>query len=244
MSENKVYVIGIAGGTGCGKSKIVEKIIEHYPNDTAVLHMDNYYKEHHDMPFEERCKINFDDPASVDMDLIFEHIIKLKNWIDVESPVYDFIEHDRSDKTKVIKANKILIIDGLFALVDEKIHSMMDTKIYVAVDSDVRILRRLRRDVEERGRSVDSVITQYLQTVKPMHEKYIAPSKINANLLVPQGGFNQVAVNIIVDHIKPVIENKTDKMEFWDTEDTDVQLLKEMSEKYRKFYEYDHKEDK
>ncbi|MDO5328787.1 MAG: uridine kinase [Coriobacteriia bacterium] len=245
MADKSVYVIGITGGTGCGKSKIVDKIVEKYPNDTTVLCMDNYYKEHHDISLEERAKLNYDTPDAIDMGLYIKHVIKLKNWLPVESPIYDFKVHDRLEETKTVQPNKILICEGLFALCDESLLEELDAKIYVQVDADERILRRLRRDVEERGRTVDSVITQYLETVKPMHERYIAPSKTNANLLIPQGGFNKVAVNIIIDHIKPLIEQGVESVNLGDFEEyEDVQLLYEMSEKYRQFYEYDHKEEK
>lgn len=202
MNKDKVFVIGIAGGTGSGKSTVVEVIKKQFPDDITVLTFDNYYKEHHDMPLEERNKLNYDCPDAFDIDLVYEHILKLMDWEQIECPVYDFTQHDRSDETILIKPNKILIVEGIFALYDERIRDLFDTKIYVAVDKDERILRRLKRDVEERGRSIDSVITQYLTTVKPMHEKYVGATKNYANMIIPAGASNKVAMNMLIGHIR------------------------------------------
>lgn len=203
--KNKIFTIGIAGGTGCGKSSIIEEIEKAFPWETCVLRLDNYYKQHHDMPAEERAKINFDSPDALDIDLFVEHIKKLQKGESVECPVYDFKIHDRVDEVQEVKPNRILIIDGIHVLGVDEIRELLDTKIYVAVDADERILRRVKRDMETRGRTLDSIIKQYLETVKPMHEKYIGPSKSKADLIIPQGAFNKVAIKIVLDHMRNIL---------------------------------------
>lgn len=198
----KVFTIGIAGGTGCGKSSIIERIEEAFPWETCVLRLDNYYKELHNMSSEQRAKINFDSPKALDIDLFVEHIKKLQNGEAVKSPVYDFKIHDRVDEVTEVKPNRILIVDGIHVLGIKEIRDLLDTKIYVSVDADERILRRVKRDMETRDRTLDSIIEQYLTTVKPMHEKYIGPSKSKADLIIPQGAFNEVALKIVLDHMR------------------------------------------
>lgn len=210
FNKDLVFTIGIAGGSGCGKTLIVENLLKSFPNQVCYVKLDNYYKQHDDMTYEERCKINFDAPDSFDTDLLYEHIEKLQNGQAIETPIYDFKIHNRSSETVTIEPKKVIIIEGTLALHFEKLCQYMDTKIYVDVDDDIRILRRLKRDIEERGRTIDSVYNQYMDTVKPMYEKYVAPSKLNANLIIPKGGLNSVAIGILVDHIKKLMKLESD----------------------------------
>lgn len=169
------------------------------------MKLDNYYKSQEGVPLEERKKLNFDSPEIFDIDLFIKHVKDIQKWKAVKSPVYDFKIHDRSEEVLDVEPKKILIVDGIFALYYEKLLKLLDTKLYVQVDSDVRILRRVKRDMEQRDRSLDSVIEQYLTTVKPMHEKYVSPSKKNANMIIPQGALNQVAVDMVLDHIRGIL---------------------------------------
>lgn len=205
MEASKVFTIGIAGGTGSGKTSIIKKIIERYPNDTCILKLDNYYKAHPDLSLEERAKLNFDSPDIFDIDLFIEHVKEIQKGNPVESPVYDFKVHDRSDQVQQVEPRKILIVDGIFALYYKDLLKLLDTKLYVQVDDDVRILRRVKRDMEDRARTLDSIIEQYLTTVKPMHAKYVSPSKQNANMIIPQGALNKVAVEMVLDHIRGIL---------------------------------------
>lgn len=178
------YVIGIAGGTGCGKSTIIQHFIERFGDKVAVLCQDDYYKEQHDKTIEERAKQNYDCPDAFDIPLFAEHIMQLRSGRSVNCPVYDYSKHDRSDKVTVVNPAPVLLLDGILVLQNERIRNMMDLKIFVDVDADVRILRRLRRDVHERGRTMDSVIDQYLDTVKAMHEMYVEPTKKEADVVI------------------------------------------------------------
>lgn len=203
MADNnkKVLVIGIAGGTGSGKTTITRKLTEKFGDDVSIIRHDNYYKAHHDMSYEDRTKLNYDHPDALDTDLMVEDIKKLRNWESVECPVYDFTVHDRSDATEVINPAKVLLIDGILILANEKLTEQMDIKIFVDTDADVRILRRIIRDVKKRGRSLESVVEQYLATVKPMHEMYVEPSKKNADIIIPEGGRNMVALEMLIDRV-------------------------------------------
>lgn len=199
--ENSVLVIGIAGGTGSGKTTITRKLVEKFGDDVSVIKHDNYYKAHHDMTYEERSKLNYDHPDSLDTALMIEHIKDLKAGREVNCPVYDFTIHDRSDETELIKPTKVLIIEGILIFADKRLCREMDIKIYVDTDADVRILRRIIRDVKKRGRSLESVVDQYLATVKPMHEQYVEPSKKNADIIIPEGGHNIVALDMVIDRV-------------------------------------------
>lgn len=199
--ENSVLVIGIAGGTGSGKTTITRKLVEKFGDDVSVIKHDNYYKAHHDMTYEERSKLNYDHPDSLDTALMIEHIKNLKAGREVNCPVYDFTIHDRSDETELIKPTKVLIIEGILIFADKRLCREMDIKIYVDTDADVRILRRIIRDVKKRGRSLESVVDQYLATVKPMHEQYVEPSKKNADIIIPEGGHNIVALDMVIDRV-------------------------------------------
>lgn len=198
----EILVIGIAGGTGSGKTTIIEKLVEYFGNDVTVLSHDSYYKAHHDISYEERTKLNYDHPDSLETNLMVEHLKKLRNGEAIECPVYDFTIHDRAPETKTIKPSKVLIVEGILIFQDERLCNQMDIKIFVDADADVRILRRIQRDYRERGRSLESVIDQYLTTVKPMHELYVEPSKKNADIIIPEGGYNLVALGMVMERVK------------------------------------------
>lgn len=197
-----MLIIGIAGGSGSGKSTITEILKKKFGGDVAVIRHDDYYKAQHDKPFEERVKVNYDAPDAFDTDLMAEHLRLLRLGFPIDCPVYDYSIHDRSDQIIRIEPARVLIIDGILVLAEPKLRSFMDIKIFVDTDADIRILRRIRRDVNERGRSLDSVIDQYLSTVKPMHEMYVEPSKKYADIIIPEGGYNLVALEMIENRVQ------------------------------------------
>ena len=197
-----VMVIGIAGGTGSGKSTITNRLKECFGDDVAILYHDNYYKAHHDMPFEERAKLNYDHPDSLDTQLLVEAIKELRAGRAIDCPVYDYTIHDRSDKVLHIKPAKVILVEGILIFQDPELCEQLDIKIFVDTDADVRILRRVVRDVKERGRSLDGIVSQYLATVKPMHELYVEPSKKNADVIIPVGGYNQVALDMVIERVR------------------------------------------
>ncbi len=204
---NSPMIIGIAGGTGSGKTTITQSIVERFGENVTVLYHDDYYREQHSMTYEERCKTNYDHPDAFDTDLFLEHLDKLRSGEVIESPVYDFTIHDRSDRTKSVRPAPVILIEGILIFVDPALTDRMDIKIFVDTDADVRILRRLERDVKERGRSIDSVIGQYLGAVKPMHEKFVEPSKKMADIIVLEGGRNSVALDLIMNKIDTFIKS-------------------------------------
>ena len=206
---DKVLVIGIAGGTGSGKTTITRKLCENFGPDVSVINHDNYYKAHHDMPYEERTKLNYDHPNAFDTDLLIEALKDLRQGKSVTCPVYDYTIHDRSEETITIKPARVIIVEGILIFENRELCDQMDIKIYVDADADVRILRRIVRDVRDRGRSLDSVINQYLATVKPMHEQFVEPSKRNADIIVPQGGHNRVALEMVMERVRAHLEGKT-----------------------------------
>lgn len=198
---NDIMAIGIAGGTGSGKTTITRLLSERFDKDVSVIYYDNYYKAHDDLTYEERAKINYDCPDAFDTDLFLEDVAKLKRGEDVLCPVYDYTVHNRSNQTLLIKSAPVILLEGILLLSDERIRKLLDIKIFVDTDADVRILRRIMRDVKERKRSLESVVEQYLTTVKPMHEMYVEPSKRYANIIIPEGGHNMVAVNMLMERI-------------------------------------------
>lgn len=198
----EVMVIGIAGGTGSGKTTLTKRLVERFGADVSVLNHDNYYKAHDDMPFEERCKLNYDHPDSFDTDLLVRDLRLLKAGQTVHCPTYDYTVHNRSEATIEVKPAKVIIVEGILIFENQALRDQMDVKLFVDTDADVRILRRLVRDVKERGRSLDSVVGQYLTTVKPMHEAFVEPSKKYADLIVPEGGRNLVALEMIVQRVE------------------------------------------
>lgn len=197
-----VLVVGIAGGTGSGKTTIIEKLVEHFGSDVTVISHDSYYKPHHELTYEERTHLNYDHPDSLETDLMVKHIKELKKGNAIQCPVYDFSIHDRVEETKTISPSRVLIAEGILIFRDKRLCDEMDIKIFVDTDADVRILRRIQRDFRERGRSLESVISQYLTTVKPMHEIYVEPSKKNADIIIPEGGYNLVALDMVMERVR------------------------------------------
>lgn len=193
-----VMVIGIAGGTGSGKTTITKRLMQRFGNDVSVIYHDNYYKAHHDMPYEQRSKLNYDHPNAFDTDMLVDAIKQLKQGHTVTCPVYDYTIHDRTDKTITIKPTKVIVVEGILIFQSRELCQQMDIKIYVDTDADVRILRRITRDVRDRGRSLEGVINQYLSTVKPMHEQFVEPSKRKADLIIPEGGKNKAALDMLI----------------------------------------------
>ncbi len=203
----KPLIIGIAGGTGSGKTTLVDRLREQFGDDISVLAHDSYYKAHHDLPLEERRLLNYDHPSSFDTDRMIADLEQLRAGRAIERPVYDYTIHDRTEETVTVLPNKVVLVDGILVFEDPALRELMDIKIFVDTDADVRILRRILRDVKERGRSLDSVVEQYLSTVKPMHEQFIEPSKRYADIIVPEGGKNLVAIMMIVQRIAYHIEH-------------------------------------
>ena len=205
---NDILVIGIAGGTGSGKTTLMDNLVKRFGDDVTVLSHDNYYRRRDDMTLEERSKVNYDEPAALETDLMVRHLEKLRQGEAIECPVYDFAQHNRSNKTTTIQPKRVIIVEGILIFEDEALRNLMDIRIFVDTDADVRLGRRILRDVEERGRTLQSVLEQYETTVKPMHEKYVEPSKKYAHLVVPEGGKNFVALDMILSRIERHLENK------------------------------------
>ena len=203
----EVTVIGVAGGTGSGKSTLVKRLQEAFRSeDVATLCHDFYYKAHPELTYEERTKLNYDHPQSFDTDMLVEHIRALKNNVPIERPVYSFVDHNRTAETVPVKPSKVIIIDGIPIFENKELRDMMDIKVFVDTDADLRLARRILRDVRERGRSMESVIDQYTTTVKPMHEEFVEPSKKYADVIIPEGGFNSVAVQMLIQNIRSIVE--------------------------------------
>lgn len=203
----ETMIIGIAGGTGSGKTTLTNRLKERFGPDVSVVYHDNYYKAHDEMPYEERCKLNYDHPEAFDTDLMIEHIRQLKAGKPILCPVYDYTVHNRSTQTVEVAPTKVIIVEGILIFQNKTLRDLMDIKIFVDTDADVRILRRITRDVKERGRSLDSVVNQYLTTVKPMHEQFVEPSKRSADIIVLEGGHNVVALDMIIQRVKTHIES-------------------------------------
>ena len=193
-------LIGIAGGTGSGKTTLTEHLAQRFGPDISVVHHDNYYKRQY-CSYEERCLTNYDHPDAFDTDMMIKDLKALKRGEIIHCPVYDFSIHNRTDETVEVRPTKVVIVEGILIFQDPELRDLMDIKIFVETDADVRILRRALRDVEERGRSLESVITQYLTTVKPMHEQYVEPTRKFADIIVLEGGRNLVALDMIMQRI-------------------------------------------
>ena len=204
--DNNILVIGIAGGTGSGKTTLMNRIIEKYSDDITVLSHDNYYKRHDDLTYEQRCELNYDEPAALETDLMARHLDLLRQGESIECPVYDFTVHNRSNETITIVPRKVIIVEGILIFEDKPLRELMDIKIFVDTDADVRLCRRIKRDVRKRGRTLESVLDQYQNTVKPMHEMYVEPSKKFADIVVPEGGKNLVALDMIMGRIQRHLE--------------------------------------
>jgi uridine kinase len=203
---NSVYVIGIAGGSGSGKSTFAARLREQFPDSVALISCDNYYRAHDDIPLEERRLLNYDAPESLEFDLMVSHLQALKRGEAVDCPVYDFALHNRSDKVLSIDPKPVIIVDGILILSDPALRETFDLRIYVETDADERILRRARRDMEVRGRKIDDIMAQYLTTVKPMHEQYVEPSKKHADLIL-NGGLNPIALEVVESRVRDFLES-------------------------------------
>lgn len=195
-------VIGFTGGTGSGKTTLALRLNEVFKNNSVIIKQDSYYKDFPDKTFEERVQINYDHPDSFDMERFTDDVRRLKAGETIECPVYNYAEYKRDKDTVTVEPKRIIILEGLFLFENPALSDLIDIKVFVDTDADVRILRRIIRDVKERGRSLDSVVLQYLTTVKPMHERFIEPEKKRADIIVPEGGYNEVAFDMIVDAIK------------------------------------------
>ena len=212
MEEN-ILVIGIAGGTGSGKTTLMKNLINRFEDVVTVISHDNYYKRHDDIPYEERCKLNYDEPSAFDTSLMVYHLDQLRHGYAIECPVYDFTVHNRSAETIHIVPKKVIIVEGILIFENEELRNLMDIRIFVDTDADIRLCRRIKRDVNKRGRTLESVLEQYQKTVKPMHEQYVEPSKKYAHIVVPEGGKNLVALDMIVGRIQRHLkEAETDEV--------------------------------
>lgn len=200
-------IVAIAGGSASGKSTIVKIIEESFKDDLIVIGHDNYYRAHDDIDFEERKLLNYDHPKAFDTDLFYEDLKKLLAGQEIDVPTYDYTIHTRSTETVKVKAKKIILIEGILVLYEKKIREITDTKVFVDADSDIRLKRRILRDTAERGRSVESCLTQYIEQVKPMHEKYVEPSKKYADIIIPRGAKNIKGIEILSKHIENMIGN-------------------------------------
>ena len=204
-----VTIIGVAGGTGSGKSTLVKRLREAFENDDVVtLCHDYYYKAHPELTYEERTKLNYDHPQAFDTQMMVDHLKALKNNVPIEHPMYSFVEHNRTSETVSVKPSRVIIVDGILIFENKELRDMMDIKVYVDTDADIRLARRILRDVCERGRTMQSVIDQYITTVKPMHEEFVEPSKKYADVIIPEGGFNSVAVAMLIQNIRSLIAAK------------------------------------
>ena len=203
--ELNPIIIGIAGGTGSGKSTLAENIRKEFANNITMLSHDYYYKSHSNLSFDERKKLNFDHPDAFDTDLLIEHLTKLKNGEIIYRPNYSFVDYIREEQTFKVIPKKVILLDGILIFENKELRDMMDIKIFVDTDADIRFIRRLVRDVRDRGRTIDSVIEQYKTTVKPMYEQFVEPSKKYADIIVPEGGYNHVALNMIIEKIRSII---------------------------------------
>lgn len=208
--RQKPIVIGVAGGSGSGKTSVTRSIIESFKGRSILmLEQDYYYKDQSHLPFEERLKTNYDHPLAFDNDLLIEHVNKLLQYETIEKPVYDYAMHTRSDEIITVEPKDVIILEGILILEDERLRNLMDMKLFVDTDADIRILRRLVRDINERGRTLESVIDQYVTAVRPMHNQFIEPTKRYADIIIPEGGQNYVAIDLMVTKIKTILEQKT-----------------------------------
>ena len=199
---DNILVIGIAGGSGSGKTTLMQNLMDRFGNVVTVLSHDNYYRRHDELSYEERSQLNYDKPSALETELLVEQLAALRNGQSIDCPVYDFSIHNRSDAVLRIEPRPVIIVEGILIFADAALRKLMDIRIFVDTDADIRICRRIRRDVNKRGRSIESVINQYQQTVKPMHEKYVEPSKKYADIVVPEGGKNPVALDMIIGRIQ------------------------------------------
>ena len=203
-----IITIGIAGGTGSGKTTITKRIMKEFGGNVSVLYHDNYYKRHDELSYAERTKLNYDHPNAFDTDLLVQHLEALRRGESVECPVYDYTVHNRSDKTITVRPAKVVVVEGILIFAEPELCAEMDIKLFVDTDADVRSLRRIVRDTRDRGRDLESIVSQYLATVKPMHEMFVEPSKRNADIIIPTGGHNRVATDFVMERIRAHIEGR------------------------------------
>ncbi|WP_432665290.1 uridine kinase [Wukongibacter baidiensis] len=202
-------LIGITGGTGSGKTTVAKAIYESLPEkNICVIEQDSYYKDQKHLSFDERTQTNYDHPLAFDTDLLLEHLNTLLNGESIEKPIYDFSNHIRKHETITVEPKDIIMLEGIMILEDERLRDLMDIKIFVDTDADVRVIRRIERDIADRGRTLESVINQYLGTVKPAHQQFIEPTKKYANIIIPEGGYNKVAIDIVVAKVQSIIYEK------------------------------------
>ncbi|WP_136806417.1 uridine kinase [Desulfosediminicola flagellatus] len=208
MSTSEPYVLGIAGGSGSGKTTVIRKILEKVSDENAIiLQHDWYYKDNPHLSFDERSQLNYDHPEALETSLLISHLKEIVAGRPITAPQYDFSNHLRKKETRLIKPEKIIIVDGILIFRDEKLRDLMDLKIYVDADSDHRFIRRMERDIKERGRTRESVVDQYLRSVKPMHDLFVETSKRYADIIIPHGGKNSVAINLFIAKIESVLAN-------------------------------------
>ena len=206
--EHNILVIGIAGGTGSGKTTLMNNLIGKFQDMVTVLSHDNYYRRHDELTYEQRSQLNYDEPAALETELMAQHLSKLRQGEAIDCPIYDFTLHNRSSQTMRIVPKPVIIVEGILIFENEALRNLMDIRIFVDTDADIRLCRRIKRDVNKRGRSLESVLMQYQQTVKPMHERYVEPSKKYADLVVPEGGKNLVALSMITGHIRHYLDEE------------------------------------
>jgi uridine kinase len=206
----KPVVIGVAGGSGSGKTSVTKAVYESFKGHSiTMIQQDYYYKDQSDLPFEERLKTNYDHPLAFDNDLLIEHLEKLLRYEPIEKPVYDYSIHTRSKEIIVVEPKDVIILEGILVLEDERLRNLMDIKLFVDTDADIRIIRRMSRDIKERGRTLDSVIEQYTNVVRPMHNQFIEPTKRYADVIIPEGGQNHVAIDLMVTKVQTILEQKS-----------------------------------
>ncbi|WP_226583253.1 uridine kinase [Halobacillus litoralis] len=207
--NDKPVVIGVAGGTGSGKTSVTRSIIQRFTDKTLLMiEQDYYYKDQSELPFEERLQTNYDHPLAFDNDLLIEHLKELIDQKSVEKPVYDYKMHTRSEETIHVEPKEVIIVEGILVLEDDRLRDLMDIKVFVDTDADVRIIRRMMRDINERGRTLDSVIDQYINVVRPMHLQFVEPTKRYADIIIPEGGQNHVAIDLMATKIQTVLHEK------------------------------------
>ena len=208
MNHKRPVVIGIAGGSGSGKTSVTNAIYEVYKEHAVVvIEQDYYYKNQSHLEIEERLKTNYDHPLAFDTDLLIEHIHQLLNRQAIEKPVYDYALHTRAKDSIIVEPQDVIILEGILVLEDQRLRNLMDIKLFVDTDSDLRIIRRILRDINERGRTIESVVEQYLSVVRPMHNQFIEPTKRYADIIIPEGGQNEVAIDLMVTKIKTILES-------------------------------------
>ena len=207
--KHKPVIIGVAGGSGSGKTTVCNRIFDYFSGKSiAMIEHDSYYRDQSDISFEERLKTNYDHPLAFDTDLLVEHLTKLVNHESIEVPVYDYTNHTRGKETILVESQEVIIIEGILILEDQRLRDLMDIKIYVDTADDLRIIRRIQRDMEERGRSLDNIIHQYLSVVREMHEQFVEPSKKYADVIMPEGGHNKVAIDLVISKIRMIFHER------------------------------------